>query len=350
MGSPLGPLFANFYMGTVEERVFSSTPPPLKYCRYIDDAFVAVSSEEQLNQLVQGFKSNSVLNFTVEKSVNGKLPYLDVLLSTDDKGLSTSVYRKNTNIGLCLNAQSECPRRYKISVIDSFINRALTHCSTWPLVTEELEKSSQILVNNGYSNKDIQSRIRLILNRHFSDNVKNQEDNKIKLYYRGFFHKNSHTDERNLHRIIADNVLPEDESSKVDLVIYYKNMKTSNLLIRNSPPRPPAIKEHGVVYLFRCPVEGCSHSYVGMTTTVLSKRLSCHLQEGAIYNHFIDKHNENISRELIVASTEIIDTVSDFTRLRFLEAIHILSLKPSLNTTNETLILPTCRQRPLTPS
>ena len=38
MGSPLGPSFANFYMGDLEQRILSNNPNrPIKYARYVDD-------------------------------------------------------------------------------------------------------------------------------------------------------------------------------------------------------------------------------------------------------------------------------------------------------------------------
>ena len=46
MGSPLGGLFANFFMGSVEELVFGESNRPEIYCRYIDDILVKVKDEE----------------------------------------------------------------------------------------------------------------------------------------------------------------------------------------------------------------------------------------------------------------------------------------------------------------
>ena len=37
MGSPLGALLANFFMGTVEEEIFRKIKKPHICCRYIDD-------------------------------------------------------------------------------------------------------------------------------------------------------------------------------------------------------------------------------------------------------------------------------------------------------------------------
>ena len=50
-GIPPGVLFANLYMGVVEERVFSELPVHPTYCQYIDDNFVQVDAEEDLQTL-----------------------------------------------------------------------------------------------------------------------------------------------------------------------------------------------------------------------------------------------------------------------------------------------------------
>ena len=52
-----------------------------------------------------------------ELSVNRKLPFLDVLVETNDNKFQTKVYHKPTDQGLCLNADSECVEKYKTSVI-----------------------------------------------------------------------------------------------------------------------------------------------------------------------------------------------------------------------------------------
>ncbi|XP_068201557.1 uncharacterized protein [Palaemon carinicauda] len=77
MGSHLAVLFANFYMGVVEERVFSQVECPLAYFRYIDDTFVKATSTEAIENLMRTFEDNSVLHFTLENSVDNSLPFLD---------------------------------------------------------------------------------------------------------------------------------------------------------------------------------------------------------------------------------------------------------------------------------
>ncbi|XP_076045761.1 uncharacterized protein LOC143028004 [Oratosquilla oratoria] len=124
---------------------------PFTYCRYVDDIFVEVRSESHLMELQQAMES-SVLKFTYELNLHNKIPFLDILISSEDDQYQTTVYRKKTDIGRCLNAASECPQRYKLSVIRAYLRRAFRNCSSWTLFHQELSGIMQILSNNGYSN------------------------------------------------------------------------------------------------------------------------------------------------------------------------------------------------------
>ena len=109
MGSPLGPTFANFFMAEVENRALSnSNTNPSLYCRYIDDIFV-ICDQETLMKLKDEMILISGLNFTVEESVDNKLPFLNVMIEKTETTIKTKVYRKPTDVGRCLNALSECP-------------------------------------------------------------------------------------------------------------------------------------------------------------------------------------------------------------------------------------------------
>ncbi|XP_069179232.1 uncharacterized protein [Procambarus clarkii] len=110
MGSPLGVLFENFYLGPIEQRVLVDMDlKPAIYCRYVDDIFMQVPDARCLQQVKEAFEWNSVLRFTYEMENNGKLPLLDVAVTERSGGFYTAVYTKETNIGMCLNAYSEFP-------------------------------------------------------------------------------------------------------------------------------------------------------------------------------------------------------------------------------------------------
>ena len=54
------------------------------------------------------------------------------------------------------------------------------------------------------------------------------------------------------------NVLPTDSSKKIRLIIYYKKLKTSNLIIsNNSSPSTELLDSTNIVYMFKCTFGDC---------------------------------------------------------------------------------------------
>ena len=65
------------------------------------------------------------VRFTMEKQVNHKLPFLDVLIDNNDPSSSlTSVYRKKTFTGLLTNYFSFTSYSYKVGLIKTLVDRA----------------------------------------------------------------------------------------------------------------------------------------------------------------------------------------------------------------------------------
>ena len=95
MGTKMGPSYANLFVGYVENNFFSNYhgPKPHLYKRYIDDCVGATSSSrEELNQFITSVNSfHPALKYTWEISENS-LAFLDIKLSVNDNGLSTSVH------------------------------------------------------------------------------------------------------------------------------------------------------------------------------------------------------------------------------------------------------------------
>ncbi|XP_076059483.1 uncharacterized protein LOC143036120 [Oratosquilla oratoria] len=226
MGSPLGVLFANFYMGLVERRVLSVPHLcPLTYGRYVDDIFVEFRDWKHLN-LHDACISSSCLNFTLKLYGDGSLPFLDVFVKPVDNKFVTSIHVKETNKGRFLNAEGECPTSYKRSVIHSYVNRAFAHFSTWPLLHQELKRLQQFLVNNGFSNKNVQSiimqKMAAYLRHH---NACPEKRPPILLHYRSFMSTAYRTDEKVLREIVEHGTHPMDPEDKLELRIFYKKLK-----------------------------------------------------------------------------------------------------------------------------
>ena len=94
MGSPLGLVLANLFMGFHEKRWLDQFQfcDVLLYRRYVDDIICLFNSEQDADEF---FKFLNVhhpnIKFTFEKEKDGKLAFLDVLISKTDQNLRTSV-------------------------------------------------------------------------------------------------------------------------------------------------------------------------------------------------------------------------------------------------------------------
>ncbi|KAG0729911.1 hypothetical protein GWK47_029357 [Chionoecetes opilio] len=127
------------------------------------------------------------------------------LLLSYEESFITNVYVKPTNTGHCLNGESECPQRYKDSTIGAYIRRALTHCSTWQLMHKEIERSTQVLINNGFSERDINRQTKKILENCYNPNA-TKKSQDITIFYRAFFSTAHQEEERIISQIVHRNV------------------------------------------------------------------------------------------------------------------------------------------------
>ena len=70
-----------------------------------------------------------------------------------------------------------------------------------------------------------------------------------------------------------------------------------------------------------------------------------HLQNGNIKNHTREVHDMPLTREMLVESTEIVDSELNDKKLKYLEAIYINTYKPPLNVQGiNSIVLPSDRQ------
>ena len=85
----------------------------------------------------------------MEKQVNHKLPFLDVLIDNHDPSSSlTRVYRKKTFTGLLTNYFSFTSYSYKVGLIKTLVDRAYKINNTWLGFHEDINKLTDILKKN----------------------------------------------------------------------------------------------------------------------------------------------------------------------------------------------------------
>ena len=126
LGLPLALILANISMGFHERNWLHNYfgTKPLFYRRYVDDIFCIFHNEEDAMLFFDYLNSrHRNIKFTFEKEENGKLPFLDVLLSKSSDTYTTSVYHKETYIGLLMSYLSFCPHSYKTGLIRTLTDR-----------------------------------------------------------------------------------------------------------------------------------------------------------------------------------------------------------------------------------
>ena len=110
MGSPLRPSFANAFLAHYEQIWLSDRPDeftPVYYKRYVGNIFVLFRSPHHLEKFNEYLNTKHAnIKFTSEKEVNGSLPFLDVLISRNKKGFTTTVYHKPKFSGVYSNFNS----------------------------------------------------------------------------------------------------------------------------------------------------------------------------------------------------------------------------------------------------
>lgn len=107
MGSKLSPLLADLFMSDFENEAQKKKLFPRIWWRYVDDIFAPVK-ERYLDQTLSMLNSqHNTIKFTVEKEEEGRLPFLDLLISRkEDSTLKFGIYRKPTSTDRYITSDS----------------------------------------------------------------------------------------------------------------------------------------------------------------------------------------------------------------------------------------------------
>ena len=143
-------------------------------------------------------------------------------------------------------------------------------------------------------------------------------------------------DEKVLRDIVHRNCIPVQPINDIELIMYYQTPSTAKLVISNNIARDTSdLKATNIVYEFKCPVGDCARrnnsSYIGHTTTTLSRRITMHLQSGAPDKHVRTKHDIQLTRSMMTNNTSIIARCSNRKKLMILEAVYIRDRDPLIN-------------------
>ena len=264
------------------------------------------------------------MKFTVEREIDGKIPFLDMLIVHEGSDISSTWYNKRTDTGIILNLHSLAPKRYKRSVVSGFVYRIFNACSSWKNVDVSLKRAKRILEGNQYPPEFYEPIIRETIAKLIQDTSKKKKSNDeavkkprklIIIQYRG---KCTEDYARALHKI----------SAPCTIVMTLRKLRT---VLPSLKPPIEKILLSGCVYQIVCP--GCNACYVGQTSRHLTTRFQEHLKPSApVHKHVIKKCNKVIAIE----DVEILKMSSrGEIYLETLEALFMEEIKPTINTKDE---------------
>ena len=150
MGSTLGPVLANIFVGYNENKLFDFSVKPQFYKRYVDDTFAIFENEAECDEFFTILNSlYPALKFTSEKEEFESMAFLYVKIQKSDNKFITSVCRKASCTGQYMQWDSFGPSKHKKNLISTLVHRSLCICSK-SMIQQELENITVILRDNGY--------------------------------------------------------------------------------------------------------------------------------------------------------------------------------------------------------
>ncbi|CAH8588824.1 unnamed protein product [Dicrocoelium dendriticum] len=262
MGSPLGPVLADIFLGLIERQVTASICEATLYKRYVDDILV-FTTDEHFARLLEALNSiHPNLSVSHELEQHDSLPFLDILIKRRTDGtLQRTVHRKATWSGQYLHFSSFAPVAYKRGLVKTLFYRARRICSPEMLQAEE-EFLFKTLVSNGYPEKFVQ-----IHSRPPKEKIPVLTAEKKNVYLFLPF-KGDHVSNDIGHKLRSA-VTRTYATAQLRLI-----HTTRSLVLHNRQSNSSVSSASHVVYQFTC---GCGDIYIGRTDRQLAQRVAEHV-------------------------------------------------------------------------
>ena len=331
MGSRLGPLLANVFMSSIEEKLDVEGKLPPYYRRYVDDTFTVMpdlsTAKDFLNTLNH---AHPAIKFTMEVEKDGMLPFLGTQLLNRAPRIETKAFVKPTNSGLLLHYHSHVDNRYKRGLLSTMLDRAYRLSSSWSYFTEECDRLKSVFSKLKYPKHLVDSTVKTFLNSRVTDQSllrsKSTTENTIRVVI-PFKDQDS-----------ANIVKTQLKDLSVKLQVNVQPVFTSRKVAHEFPtnePKPQLIDKQCVVYNFKC--DQCDAGYVGYTRGHLFVRVSGHRSKtSSVRKHYDNRHPGRIPDDLHSCFKVLKKCQSKFDCL-VNEMLLIKQLRPCLNVQSDSI-------------
>ena len=152
MGSQVSLVVAEIVMQNIGERALATCKRTLPLClRYVDDTFTA-SHKDEIDDFHEHFNGqNADIQFTKDIEENGKILFLDCLVTRDNNEPRTTIYRKPTHTDRLLGQSSYNPTSHKATTIRTLTRRAQLVCDSPDSLTDENKYLDNVFNKNNYN-------------------------------------------------------------------------------------------------------------------------------------------------------------------------------------------------------
>ena len=329
MGSPLGPLLANVFMCSIEEKLEKNGSLPSFYRRYMDDTITIMDSLQSANSFLETLNGcHPSAQFTMEVESEGSLPFVGVNLLNRVPRIETKVYIKPTNTGLLLHYQSHVDIRYKRGLLATMLDRAYRLSSNWKYFITECDRLRSVFRKLKYPENLINASI-----KHFVDSRASPCDvpSVPKVDVVPVIIPFKDQDSANYVKRRINNL-----SAQVGVIIrpVFTSMKINSQL-RVLESKPVIVNQQCLVYKFKCNL--CDAGYVGYTAGHLHTRVERHrAKTSSVYRHYFNEHNGSIPDNLLDQFSVLHKCRTKFDCLIY-EMLLIQVTEPELNVQTDSI-------------
>lgn len=325
MGHPLSPLIAELFMSFLEMELKTNDQMPRIWHRYVDDVFSIVRKDDVTNVLSILNSKYSSIQFTHEIEINGKLPFLDLMVHRINGRIEFGVYHKPTTTMRTITSDSHCHIQHKLAAYHCLVFRL---CNLPLSIAEYMKEYTYIKETarvNGYRTDMVDKLIR-------THSKRAQASNLTTLF--------SQRECEQKHRVpitfvpeITNRLKSKFKEFEFDIV-YKSENKLSNILCANKTKKPSLSKSG--IYVYECDV--CHRKYYGQTKRSIECRFGEHLAcirlnhpyKSAIAAHALVDGHSNVNIE----NLKLLKQVRTEKSLDVYEALYIQKDANSLNQDN----------------
>ena len=236
-------------MEEFEVKALSSMPHlPSLWLRFVDDIFVINRAEHSHDLLHHINNHDPHIQFTVEPTQQGSLPFLDTLVTIEpDNTFSTTVYRKPTHMDKYLHWDSNHHITAKQSVYNTLAHRSKIVSSTQDKMDRELQHIRTSLQQCQYPDWALNQWQHKFTNPNQPTTTTNNNSNN-----------NPPANNKKNITIVVPYMPNTGEnfrklSKKKGIQVHFKGTNTLRTTLRNPKDKDPQNNQTGIIYHYQWP-------------------------------------------------------------------------------------------------